>query len=162
MPGKVNPVIPEAVAMVAAQIMGNHTAITVGAQSGNFQLNVMLPVIGYNLLQSIEILATASTVLADKAIAGTITAINPQVEADTRNIRLQATLQGLLLALAGELAADHLAGLGVGVLVEPGLPEHAQGEEGDRYVRGARQRLRERLGQPPRAEVLGEGMDVQR
>ena len=68
MPGKVNPVIPEAVAMVAAQIMGNHTAITVGAQSGNFQLNVMLPMIATNLLQSLEIAANASIQLAEKAI----------------------------------------------------------------------------------------------
>ena len=70
MPGKVNPVIPEAVAMVAAQVIGNDATIMMGGQSGNFQLNVMLPVVAYNLLQSIEILATASTVLADKAIAG--------------------------------------------------------------------------------------------
>ncbi|MEJ2256369.1 MAG: class II fumarate hydratase [Woeseiaceae bacterium] len=70
MPGKVNPVIPEAVAMVCAQVIGNDATITMGGQSGNFQLNVMLPVVVYNLLQSIEILASASTVLADKAIAG--------------------------------------------------------------------------------------------
>ena len=70
MPGKVNPVIPEAVCMVSAQVMGNDTAITVGGQSGNFQLNVMLPMIAHNLLQSIELLANASRVLADKAIAG--------------------------------------------------------------------------------------------
>ncbi len=70
MPGKVNPVIPEAVTMVCAQVIGNDAAITLGGQSGNFQLNVMLPVIGYNLLQSIEILANAARVLADKAIEG--------------------------------------------------------------------------------------------
>jgi fumarate hydratase class II len=70
MPGKVNPVIPEAVAMVAAQVIGNDATITIGGQSGNFQLNVMLPVVTYNLLQSIELLASASTCLADKAIAG--------------------------------------------------------------------------------------------
>ena len=69
MPGKVNPVIPEAVAMVAAQVIGNDAAITVAGQSGNFQLNVMLPVIAYNLLQSIELLSNASLLLADKAIA---------------------------------------------------------------------------------------------
>ncbi|GAB3522536.1 class II fumarate hydratase [Photobacterium alginatilyticum] len=68
MPGKVNPVIPEAAAMVAAQVIGNDTTITVGGQSGNFQLNVMLPVIALNLIQSIELLANASTLLADKAI----------------------------------------------------------------------------------------------
>ncbi|NIA27049.1 MAG: aspartate ammonia-lyase [Desulfobulbaceae bacterium] len=70
MPGKVNPVIPEAVTMVAAQVIGNDATITIAGQSGNFQLNVMLPVVTLNLLQSIEILASASTCLADKAIAG--------------------------------------------------------------------------------------------
>jgi fumarate hydratase class II len=70
MPGKVNPVIPEAVAMVCAQVIGNHQTITLAAQSGNFQLNVMLPVIAFNLLQSIELLANATTALADRAIAG--------------------------------------------------------------------------------------------
>ncbi len=70
MPGKVNPVIPEAVAMVAAQVIGNDATITIAGQSGNFQLNVMLPVIALNLLQSIELLASASRVLADSAIAG--------------------------------------------------------------------------------------------
>jgi fumarate hydratase class II len=70
MPGKVNPVIPEAVAMVCAQVVGNDATIALGGQSGNFQLNVMLPVVTYNLLQSIELLANACTCLADKAIAG--------------------------------------------------------------------------------------------
>ena len=70
MPGKVNPVIPEAVAMVCAQVIGNDATITVAGQSGNFQLNVMLPVVAYNLLQSVEILASSSRVLADSAIAG--------------------------------------------------------------------------------------------
>ena len=70
MPGKINPVIPEAVAMVAAQVTGNDVTITIGGQSGSFQLNVMLPVIAYNLLQSISILAGASCLLADRAIAG--------------------------------------------------------------------------------------------
>ena len=70
MPGKVNPVIPEATAMVAAQVIGNDAAITVAGQSGNFQLNVMLPLIAYNLLQSIHILANVVRLLADKAMAG--------------------------------------------------------------------------------------------
>jgi fumarate hydratase class II len=70
MPGKVNPVIPEAMAMVCAQVIGNDATITIGAQSGNFQLNVMLPVIAYNLLQSIELLANGARTLADMAIAG--------------------------------------------------------------------------------------------
>jgi fumarate hydratase class II len=70
MPGKVNPVIAEAATMVAAQVIGNDVTITVAGQSGNFQLNVMLPVIAYNLLQSVTLLANASRALADKAIAG--------------------------------------------------------------------------------------------
>ena len=70
MPGKINPVIPEAVCMVAAQIIGNDAAITLGGQAGNFQLNVMLPMIAHNLMQSITIAANASRELADQAIAG--------------------------------------------------------------------------------------------
>jgi fumarate hydratase, class II len=70
MPGKINPVIGEAVMMVCAQVIGNDLSVTIGAQLGNFELNVMLPVIAHNLLQSIEILSTASNVLADKAVAG--------------------------------------------------------------------------------------------
>ncbi len=70
MPGKVNPVIPEAMAMVCAQVMGHHTAITIAGQSGNFQLNVMLPLIAYDLLDSIRLLGNAMRLLADDAIAG--------------------------------------------------------------------------------------------
>jgi fumarate hydratase, class II len=70
MPGKVNPVVPEAVAMVAAQVIGNDATIAMAGQSGNFQLNAMLPLIAYNLLQSVEVLSNATRVLADAAIAG--------------------------------------------------------------------------------------------
>ena len=70
MPGKVNPVIPEAVAMVCAQVMGHHAAITIAGQSGNFQLNVMLPLIAHDLLDSIRLLANAMRLLADTTIAG--------------------------------------------------------------------------------------------
>jgi fumarate hydratase class II len=70
MPGKVNPVIPEAAAMVAAQVIGNDAAVTVAGQSGNFELNVMLPVLVRNLLESMALLANASRLVADKAIAG--------------------------------------------------------------------------------------------
>tara|TARA_R110001592_G_scaffold363396_2_gene687618 strand:- start:33035 stop:34399 length:1365 start_codon:yes stop_codon:yes gene_type:complete len=69
MPGKVNPVIPEAVAMAAAQVIGNDSVITIAGQSGNFQLNVMLPVIALNLLQSITLLANSCRALADNCIA---------------------------------------------------------------------------------------------
>ncbi|MBW1751851.1 MAG: aspartate ammonia-lyase, partial [Deltaproteobacteria bacterium] len=72
MPGKVNPVIPEVVIQVAAQIMGNDTTIMIGGQSGNFELNVMLPVIAYNLLQSIHLLSTASETFARKCLSGTL------------------------------------------------------------------------------------------
>ena len=70
MPGKVNPVVPEAAAMAAVQVIGNDTAIAVAGQSGNFQLNVMLPLIAHNLLQSVEILANSARVMADSAIEG--------------------------------------------------------------------------------------------
>jgi fumarate hydratase class II len=70
MPGKVNPVIPEAVIQVAAQVIGNDAAITVGGQAGNFELNAMMPVIAHNLLQSIDLLAAAASVLAEKCVEG--------------------------------------------------------------------------------------------
>lgn len=69
MPGKVNPVIPEAVCMVGAQVMGNDLTVAIGGQAGNFQLNVMLPVIAFNTLQSVDLLSHSATTLADKAIA---------------------------------------------------------------------------------------------
>jgi fumarate hydratase class II len=70
MPGKVNPVIPEALCMVCAQVMGHHTAITIAGASGNFQLNVMLPLIASDLLDSIGLLSNAMRLLADKSVAG--------------------------------------------------------------------------------------------
>ncbi|MCV5928141.1 lyase family protein, partial [Escherichia coli] len=63
MPGKVNPVIPEAAAMASAQVIGNDATITIAGQSGNFQLNVMLPVIAHNILESIELVANSATAL---------------------------------------------------------------------------------------------------
>ncbi|GAA2395071.1 class II fumarate hydratase [Streptomyces glaucosporus] len=79
MPGKVNPVIPEAVLMVAAQVTGNDTAVAVAGASGNFELNVMLPVIAKNLLESIRLLANASRLLADRTVDG--------IEADVERAR---------------------------------------------------------------------------
>ncbi len=70
MPGKVNPVLPEAVCQVVAQVVGNDAAVAFGGAAGNFELNVMLPVIGRNLLESIRILATISRLLADRCIDG--------------------------------------------------------------------------------------------
>jgi fumarate hydratase class II len=70
MPGKVNPVVPEAVAMVCAQVVGNDAAIAWGGGSGSFELNVMLPVMGRNILESITLLANASRLLADRCVDG--------------------------------------------------------------------------------------------
>jgi fumarate hydratase, class II len=72
MPGKVNPVIPESVLMVAAQVVGNDATITLAGMSGHFDLNVMMPLIAYNLLQSIEILASSSALLAEKCVEGIV------------------------------------------------------------------------------------------
>ncbi len=96
MPGKVNPVIPEAVTMVAAQVIGNDATITIAGQSGSFQLNVMLPVIAYNLLQSIEVLANASALLADKAIAGFTVNTDRLAEAVNRNPILVTALNPVI------------------------------------------------------------------
>ena len=80
MPGKVNPVIPESVCQVAAQVIGNDAAITIAGQSGNFEINVMMPVAAHNLLESIEILATSSRNLADQCVDGlTATAAGPEM-----------------------------------------------------------------------------------
>ena len=70
MPGKVNPVIPESVCQVAAQVIGNDAAVTVAGQSGNFEINVMMPVAAHNLLESIDILAAASRNFADQCVSG--------------------------------------------------------------------------------------------
>jgi fumarate hydratase class II len=82
MPGKVNPVIPEAVSQVVAQIVGNDAAVAFAGAVGNFELNVMLPVIGRNLLESVRLLSTVSGVFADKCIAG--------IEADVERCRTYA------------------------------------------------------------------------
>ena len=70
MPGKVNPVIAEALTMVCAQVMGNNVAVTIAGQSGNFELNVMMPVAAHNLLQSISLLSAAVKNFNEKAISG--------------------------------------------------------------------------------------------
>ncbi|MEU3602428.1 class II fumarate hydratase [Streptomyces sp. NPDC006798] len=70
MPGKVNPVVPEAVLMVAAQVTGNDTTVAVAGAAGNFELNVMLPVMAKNLLESVRLLAAASRLLADRTVDG--------------------------------------------------------------------------------------------
>jgi fumarate hydratase class II len=70
MPGKVNPVIAESVCMVCAQVMGNHTTVTIAGQSGNFEINVMMPVAAYNLLQSIALLAASAKNFTEQCIVG--------------------------------------------------------------------------------------------
>ena len=72
MPGKVNPVVPEAVAQVVAQVIGNDAAVAFGCAAGNFELNVMLPVLAKNLLESVSLLASVSTALADKCVSGIV------------------------------------------------------------------------------------------
>ena len=96
MPGKVNPVIPEAAAMVAAQVIGNDATITLAGQSGNFQLNVMLPVVALNLLQSIELLANVASALADAAIKGFKVNKNRLDEALERNPILVTALNPVI------------------------------------------------------------------
>ena len=102
MPGKVNPVIPEAVIQVAAQVMGNDTTIMMGGQSGNFELNVMLPVMAYNLLQSIDLLASAVDTFAKKCIDG----ISANVETCKGYIEKSLALAtGLVLKIGYDKAA---------------------------------------------------------
>jgi fumarate hydratase class II len=96
MPGKVNPVIPEATAMVAAQVIGNDMTITVAGQSGNFQLNVMLPVVAHNLLESIRLLANVTRALADRAIAGFKVNASHLAEALDRNPILVTALNPVI------------------------------------------------------------------
>ena len=122
MPGKVNPVLPEVVLQVAAQVIGNDTAITIGGMQGNFELNVRIPLIARNLLQSIALLSSASRLFADKCVAGILankprnqwlgdntlamaTALNPYIGYDrAAAIVKDATASGRSLR---EVAAEH-------------------------------------------------------
>ncbi|MBM4121418.1 MAG: class II fumarate hydratase [Nitrospira sp.] len=102
MPGKVNPVIAESVTMVAAQVIGNDVAVTVGGQAANFELIVMLPVMAYNLLQSIELLATASENFAARCVEGT----------EANEVRCRSSIEGSLAmctALAPVIGYDAAA-----------------------------------------------------
>ncbi len=96
MPGKVNPVIPEATVMVAAQVIGHHTAITVAGQTGNFQLNVALPLIAANLLDSIQLLSNVMNLLADKVFAGLVVKQERVREALARNPILVTALNPII------------------------------------------------------------------
>jgi fumarate hydratase class II len=101
MPGKVNPVIAESAAMVAAQVMGNDATITIAGQSGNFELNVMLPLIAYNLLQSLELLANAAENFTNQSVVG--------IQATERGPELVETGLMLATALAPEIGYDRAA-----------------------------------------------------
>jgi fumarate hydratase, class II len=104
MPGKVNPVISEAVTMVAAQVMGNHTTITVGGQGSYFELNVMMPVMAHAMLQSISLLSSAARVLAEKCVDGIV----------ANEDRCRELLEGnlsLATALAPKIGYDEAAAI---------------------------------------------------
>lgn len=105
MPGKVNPVIPEATTMVCAQVIGNDTTITIAGQSGNFELNVMLPVIAYNIVQSLSLLTNTCYALADNAIAS--------FKVNTSNIEKTLALNPILVTalnpVIGYLKAAEIA-----------------------------------------------------
>ena len=102
MPGKVNPTQSEAMTMVCAQVMGNHTTITVAGSQGHFELNVFKPVMAYNMLQSVRLLADACTSFADNCVAG--------IEANEERIRelMQRSLM-LVTALAPKIGYDNAA-----------------------------------------------------
>ena len=105
MPGKVNPVMSEMLTMVAAQVMGNDLAITIGGERGHFELNVMIPVIAHNLLESIEILASGSRVFADSCVAG----ITADEERCRRNAESTAALATVLAPRIGYDKAAEVA-----------------------------------------------------
>jgi fumarate hydratase class II len=138
MPGKVNPVVPEAVCQVVAQVTGNDAAVAFGGGAGNFELNVMVPVIGRNILESVRLLASASRALATKCVDGIeadverceryalaspaiVTALNPLIgyeraaevvktaQASGRDVRGVVVAEGLLTAEEAEQALDPLA-----------------------------------------------------
>ncbi|WP_148864209.1 class II fumarate hydratase [Marinobacter fonticola] len=110
MPGKVNPVIPESTAMVAAQVMGLDSAVAIAGQSGNFQLNVMLPLVGANLVEMIGLLSNSCRVLADKAIAGfTVNAQHLADAVDKNPVLVTALNPEIGYSRAAEIAKEAYA-----------------------------------------------------
>jgi len=105
MPGKTNPVIPEAMLQIAAQVMGNDTVIMLGGQSGNFELNTMLPVMAYNLLQSINLLAAGTKLFAEKCVAG----ITANREKCAENIEKSLAMATYLVPYLGYDKASSIA-----------------------------------------------------
>ena len=127
MPGKVNPVIPEATCMVCAQVMGLHASVSIAGASGNFQLNVMLPLIAANLLEAIGLLSNAMRLLADTAIAGLKVRKDKVDEALARNPILVTALNPVIgyeraAAIAKRAYADRRPVFDV-ALEMSGLPE---------------------------------------
>ena len=145
MPGKVNPVIPEAVTMVAAQVMGNHTTITIGGLGSYFELNVMMPVMAHALMQSISLLTAAARVLAEKCVDGITaneeratellernpslaTALAPRIGYDLaatiakEAFKRRATAREVAYELSGLSKAEVDEIMDERVMTEPGIP----------------------------------------
>ena len=123
MPGKVNPVMAESVCQVAAQVVGNDAAVTMGGQAGNFELNVMIPVMAHNLLESIVILANVSRAFTDRCVVG--------IEADEEQCRRYAeSTAALATALAPEIGYDRAAELAKRSLAEDRTLRELVREEG--------------------------------
>ncbi len=146
MPGKVNPVMSEAMMMVCARVMGNHTTITVAGSRGNFELNVMMPVLGHALLESITLLANIARAFTDRCVAGIeaneerarellernpsiATALNPYIGYDEAAVvAKESAKRGVsvrdIVRERGLLPEDEIdAALDVRSMTEPGLPE---------------------------------------
>ena len=146
MPGKVNPVMCEAMMMVAARVMGNHTTVTIAGQRGNFELNVMMPVMAHALLESVTLLANMATTFADRCVAGIeaneerarelleknpsiATALNPYIGYDRASeVAKEAAREGLSVREVVEkrelIAPEKVdEALNVRKMTEPGLPE---------------------------------------
>ena len=146
MPGKVNPVMSEAMMMVAARVMGNHTTVTIAGQRGNFELNVMMPVMAHALLESVTLLANMATTFADRCVAGIeaneertrelleknpsiATALNPYIGYDkAAEVAKEAARDGLSVREVVEkrelMAPEKVdEALNVRKMTEPGLPE---------------------------------------
>jgi fumarate hydratase class II len=103
MPGKVNPVIPEVVIQVAAQVIGHDTAVTLSGQAGNFELNVMLPTVAYNLIQSIQLLGRAVHALDEKCVRGITANVDQCASGLERSLALATAL---VPAIGYDRAAD--------------------------------------------------------
>jgi fumarate hydratase class II len=138
MPGKINPVITEVVRQVAAQVIGNDTSVTLGGALGEFELNVMMPVMAHNLLQSVDLLTSAATIFRGKCIEG--------LEADTQRARaLVEQSFPIITALVPKIGYEAAADIAKEAL--------ATG-------RGVREIAAERKVLPP--EELEEALDVQK